>query len=370
MLFGECAGCGLPLSYQRQLEIKVSSFTTQFSHLPQPAVFMSSCSAFRSRAEFRITHHNNEVFYCLNNRQKQKLIVPHCPILLKPIQSLFEPLRQLLSHNFCLSHRLFSVEFLASRFNEIIISLIYHKNLEQTWEEAARCLHKDLSVQSGLKISLIGRAYKQKKIIGDVFVNETFCVDGESYHYAHYENTFTQPNPFINAYMLQWASNQMHNIEHKVDLLELYCGLGNFTIPLSKCFHKTLATEVSKMSIVGFRHNLQLNNINSISIARLSACEIESAILQVRLFKRLAHVNLDTYHFTTLFVDPPRAGLKECASFASRFKHIMYVSCSPQSLLADLHILKDTHRVLSLALFDQFPYTPHLESIVMLERCS
>ena len=71
----------------------------------------------------------------------------------------------------------------------------------------------------------------------------------------------------------------------------------------------------------------------------------------------------------TLFVAPPRAGLDAtCRELAATFDHVVYVSCNPETLARDLAELSATHEVTRLAAFDQFPYTPHLESGVVLVR--
>jgi len=69
----------------------------------------------------------------------------------------------------------------------------------------------------------------------------------------------------------------------------------------------------------------------------------------------------------TIFVDPPRSGMDEdSCKFSSRHKHILYISCNPESLVRDLEILSKTHETVDMALFDQFPYTHHVEMGVFL----
>ena len=64
-----------------------------------------------------------------------------------------------------------------------------------------------------------------------------------------------------------------------------------------------------------------------------------------------------------------RAGLDAtCRELAATFDHVVYVSCNPETLARDLAELSATHEVTRLAAFDQFPYTPHLESGVVLVR--
>jgi tRNA (uracil-5-)-methyltransferase len=78
---------------------------------------------------------------------------------------------------------------------------------------------------------------------------------------------------------------------------------------------------------------------------------------------------LQEYRLDTLFVDPPRAGLyQHTVSMAADFPAIIYVSCNPLTLAKNLDTLCRTHRIAHFALFDQFPYTDHMECGVFLLR--
>ena len=87
--------------------------------------------------------------------------------------------------------------------------------------------------------------------------------------------------------------------------------------------------------------------------------------------RRLADLkqSLADYQFDTLLVDPPRAGLDAATlGLASSFKRVLYISCNPETLSDNLATLSSTHNIESLAFFDQFPYTHHLESGVVLSK--
>ena len=153
------------------------------------------------------------------------------------------------------------------------------------------------------------------------------------------------------------------------DLLELYCGIGNFTLPLSQRFRNVLATELSKPATAAARWNAETNQTHNIEFARLSAEEMSAAMAGERRFRRLADLKqpLADYQFDTLLVDPPRAGLDAATlGLASAFKRLLYISCNPETLSDNLATLSSTHSIESLAFFDQFPYTNHLESGVAL----
>lgn len=88
-----------------------------------------------------------------------------------------------------------------------------------------------------------------------------------------------------------------------------------------------------------------------------------------REFVRLRDIPLRDYRFSTLFVDPPRCGLDAgTLALARGFAHILYISCNPQTLRENVAALAPTHRVAAAAVFDQFPYTPHLESGLLLTQ--
>lgn len=88
-----------------------------------------------------------------------------------------------------------------------------------------------------------------------------------------------------------------------------------------------------------------------------------------RPFRRLRGFDLEDFRPEVLLVDPPRAGMDEdTRALAAGFRRIVYVSCNPVTLCRDIAALGSSYRLLHTALFDQFPYTPHMECGVVLEK--
>ena len=83
--------------------------------------------------------------------------------------------------------------------------------------------------------------------------------------------------------MIEWACDRAAN--RQGDLLELYCGNGNFTLPLSAHFASVLATELSKASVRAARHNLEENGVDNVHLIRMSAAEMCQAMDGVRRFR-------------------------------------------------------------------------------------
>ena len=113
------------------------------------------------------------------------------------------------------------------------------------------------------------------------------------------------------------------------------------------------------------------NGVDNIRLARLSAEEFSEAWRGLREFQRLRQdgITLGDYDFSTVFVDPPRAGIDDATlAMMQEFDRVIYISCNPHTLAGNLETLTQTHRITSCALFDQFPGTEHIEGGVILER--
>ena len=356
-------------SYQQQLDAKVARISDQFAEYNPPAlqVFASPEHNYRMRAEFRIWHIEDDLFYAMfersEDKQKKVIRVDEFPIADRSINLLMPKLLAGLKANPVLSARLFEVHFLATLSGEMLVSLLYHRKLEPDWEPAAQALSK------ALNIKLIGRSRGQKFVLCDEYVVEQLQVFDRTYTYKQIESSFTQPNAQVCQKMLEWACSVAEHSEQ--DLLELYCGNGNFTLPLSTRFRRVLATELAKSSVYAAQWNIEQNQIENIQVARLSAEEFTQAYNGEREFRRLQEANIDlsSYDFDTVFVDPPRAGIDDdTLKLLQRFKRIIYISCNPDTLHDNLKTLCQSHKLTQFALFDQFPYTYHVESGVLLEK--
>ncbi len=346
-------------------------------------VFESPTSAFRCRAEFRFWHNDDDSFYAMFEQGKNDIPIrmDTFPIAHKHIQTLMPLCKAAVVDHEILRHKLFQVEFLTTLSNQNLVTLIYHKRLDEQWQQEAEqlqiLLNQQLNDIFGTEkqaiVKIIGRSRKQKITLVDDHVDECLNVDGLQLHYRQIEGSFTQPNAIVNQHMLTWARQECVklNLNQHTDLLELYCGNGNFTAALAPYFNNVLATEISKSSVRAAQHNFIENHIDNVSVCRLSSEEITEALNKTRAFRRLKqqNIDLDSYNFSTVFVDPPRAGLDDrTLELVGRFENIIYVSCNPDTLANNLKVLTRTHAIKSTAMFDQFPYTHHIETAVVLGK--
>ena len=354
-----------PAAYLSQLTAKTAQFKLAFApfNLPRPEVFSSPPLSYRLRAEFRMWHEDGRIDYAMfaADNPKQPVAIDDFPIAAAPIRLAMPRLRERLQASEVLRGSLFQADFLATLSGELAITLIYHRRLDEAWETAARALATELGVL------LIGRSRGQKVVLDRDWVLEEFELDGRHLRFQQIEASFSQSNGEVNRQMLGWARRQAAALGG--DLLELYCGNGNFTVALAPLFDRVLATEVSKTSVQAAHYNLAANHICNVALVRMSSDEISAALGRERVFNRMAGIDLDRYRFSTLFVDPPRSGLDApTLALAAGFEHVLYISCSQQSLLENVAALQATHFIAAAAAFDQFPYTHHLECGLLLIR--
>jgi len=261
-----------PEEYEKQLQDKVQRVQHIFKETPTPEmeIFRSPATHYRLRCEFRVFHHGDESYYVMFEKEMQsdakpKMIrIDSFPVASELINELMVALLSNVHLYPVLRHKLYTAAFHTTLIGEAMITLVYHKVLTEEWKEVAEKLSVDLAAASSSckapRVNIIGRSHKQKVVIGNDFVHENLRLNDRSYIYKQVEGCFTQPNGVVCAQMLSWAQIVS---DPKVpvpadDLLELYCGNCNFTIPLARNFHRVIATEVSRTS-VQFVHQLRLD---------------------------------------------------------------------------------------------------------------
>lgn len=361
--FGKCGSCTLyTMDYNAQVVHKKAHMYDLFAslHVKEFDFFASHSEHYRGRSEFRIWKEGDTISYAMGAVDKKGAVcIENCPKVEMKIYELMPKLLKEIENVPLLREKIFAVEFLASS-EHLLVTLIYHKPLDSAWDNEAKMLEKEFG------IFVIGRSRGIKRILSQEFVEDRFEIAGKMYRYHIIEGGFSQPNRIMNQKMISWVLSHLENCE---DLLELYCGYGNFTIPMAGKFQKVLATEISKTSIKSALQNCELNDVRNIEFLRMSAEELTSALKKEREYNRLSGITLEDYRFSHVFVDPPRSGMDEASlEFISQFENIIYISCNPETLKRDLEVLTKKYAISHFALFDQFPNTEHLESGVILKR--
>lgn len=354
-----------PTQYEAQLAAKQQRMEQLFARFnpPKMELYRSPTEHYRMRAEFRVWHEGDDLDYVMfepgSKHDKYKLT--DCPMVDRRIADMMFAFRDAVKEVPELRLRLFQVDFLATLSGELLVSLLYHRKIGDEWIEAAQPLRQQFG------IDIVGRSRKNKIVLDRDFVFETLTINGRQYHYKQTENSFTQPNARVCEQMIEWAIDATR--AKQGDLVEFYCGNGNFTLPLAQNFRQVVATEISKESVRAAQVNIEKNAVDNVAILRLSSEEFTEVLRGNLTTRRTAGVDLENCDFRTVLVDPPRAGLdEETVKQVQGYEDILYISCNPQTLAENLELLCQSHRIERFALFDQFPYTDHIECGVVLKR--
>ena len=170
---------------------------------------------------------------------------------------------------------------------------------------------------------------------------------------------FTQVNPVINNLMIDQALKFLE-LNDQDTVLDLFCGLGNFTLPIARYAKHIVGVEGSDVMVAKARENARLNKIENI--------EFHAADLSADL---TAYPWLKTT-YDKILLDPPRSGAMEILKYLGKLKakRIVYVSCHPATLARDAQVLiHDYGYTLSMAgVMDMFPHTSHVESIAVFDK--
>ena len=144
-------------------------------------------------------------------------------------------------------------------------------------------------------------------------------------------------------------------------VLDLFCGLGNFTLPLARSAAKVIGVEGEMAMVERARAAAHANGIHNTDYY---ACNLMGDDLGREPWLK--------QQYDKILLDPPRAGAKEIIAHIGKLKakRIVYVSCDPATLARDAGELVNTHgyRLVGAGVMDMFPHTSHVESIAVFEK--
>lgn len=170
---------------------------------------------------------------------------------------------------------------------------------------------------------------------------------------------FTQVNREINLLMIKQAL-QLLAPQSEDTILDLFCGLGNFTLPMARYAQQVIGIEGSDTMVKRAEENAQYNQINN---AKFYAANLMEPSEQAPWMQR---------QYDKILLDPPRSGAKEIIVHFSQFsaQKIVYISCNPATLARDAGELAYTHgyKLKQVGVINMFPHTSHVEAIALFEK--
>ena len=183
-----------------------------------------------------------------------------------------------------------------------------------------------------------------------------YSVNGIKYEFL--PNDFIQINEEINKEIINHAIEYL-NPQPTDKILDLFCGIGNFSLQLATKAQQVCGVEIVKEMVEQAEKNAKLNALQNVNFVRydlsqnLNSCQT--------LFEK----------YESILLDPGRKGANEISSFLakSKIKNILYISCNPITATRDFKILcQGGFMIKKWAIFDMFSNTEHVETVVLLSR--
>ncbi|GAB4260455.1 MAG: 23S rRNA (uracil(1939)-C(5))-methyltransferase RlmD [Deferrisomatales bacterium] len=169
---------------------------------------------------------------------------------------------------------------------------------------------------------------------------------------------FVQANPGVNQALVD-AVADLAPLYRGRDVVDLYCGAGNFTLPLALAARRVVGVEGYPPAAADAADNARRNGLPEV---RTLAAPVPEGLEQLIR---------EGFRPWFALLDPPREGAADAVTALGRLApaHILYVSCSPATLTRDLHLLQGQgYRVEWTRMADMFPQTAHVESLTLLGR--
>ena len=317
--FGRCGGCNFQqLNYQAQLAAKIAIVRDCLTRIGKinyekdiPIIASPKDYEYRSRAQWHLDTRKKKFGY-FQRKSHEIIDVKVCPILTPELENTLTDLRE---------------EIAWESFWSEIVEI-----------EAANAV-EEISIYSSEIIE------PTDEIV--------FEANGEKYFYD--ATSFFQGNPFLIEELVETALKDAAG----ETALDLYCGVGLFTLPLAGKFQNVSGVEGYEKAIDFAKKNVENARLSNVKFFRENVDEF--------LTENLAKLkNLDF-----VLLDPPRAGTeREIVENLIKLqpKQISYVSCEPSTLARDLKILTENfYTIESITALDLFPQTHHVETVVRLK---
>ncbi|OGT31126.1 MAG: hypothetical protein A3E87_04390 [Gammaproteobacteria bacterium RIFCSPHIGHO2_12_FULL_35_23] len=364
--FTVCGGCSLQhMSHTAQMAHKQSTLLEQLKHfgnvkantVMSPVVGLQQ--GYRNKARLGVRNVPKKGLPLVGFRERQKSFITeieHCAILNPTVGKIIKPLRELIS---TLSIP-FDIAQLEVAVGDDKTALIFRhlKPLSQ----ADNNLLKAFSETHHLTIYLQPKGLDSIHLLG----SPTEC-PLLSYRIPYYQlellfhpSDFTQINMSINLQLIDLVNELLATNEQDL-ILDLFCGLGNFTLPMATLAKQVVGVEGNTKAVERATLNAQHNQLNNVSFY---TCDLSQPLDQ----KPWAALP-----YNKLLLDPARSGALEIVQSFEKFAtitHIVYVSCNPATLARDLNVLVNQQGFVleKIGILDMFPHTSHVESIALLKR--
>lgn len=365
--FSQCGGCQLQhITYAEQIALKQRTLLEQlyqFSHLTPKEILpplVDEPFHYRSKARLSVRYLNKREELLIGFHEKHARGITRattCPVLTHPMPEHFMALRECIMQ---LNARDCIAQIEVAKGIEATALIIRHLQPLSEADQKQLC---DFAEQRQFYIYLqpkgldsIHRLWPTTAPDEDDYLH--YEVSNEGINYRFHPTHFTQINQQINQKMIEQAITLL-DLKPTDRVLDLFCGLGNFTLPIAKHCASVVGIEGNIELIKLANNNAQRNHINN---AEFYVHDLTTPLPQTPWA---------TASFDKILIDPPRTGAIEIVKSIAihQAKRIVYVSCNPATLARDAQVLTEQGYELTTAgMIDMFPQTRHIEAIALFMK--
>ncbi len=362
--FRKCGGCSAQhIDYSMQLDNKknVVKHNTEYEDIK---VFSGKEYYYRNRMDF-IFHpkgiglREKDKWYSIIDIEQCAIANERINLIMKEIRQFFVEVAEIDAYDLKKQTGTFKQVVIRAPQNDSSISFVLSEKstrlteaIDKIKEFSKITTANNVAVTYVLPGSEVSTSINYFIVKGNDFLSETFL--GKKFNYSI--QGFFQNNSEMAEKMIAYTNNLLKQYNTKdAYLLDVYGGVGTFGIVNSDLFKEATIIESFKGSIDAANKNIELNQIKNTKAFVLDAKQVYKAQLKQPLY---------------VITDPPRSGMEQKAII--RLKElkpevIIYISCNPKQLGKDLQKFKEFD-IKSVAVFDLFPQTPHVEAVVELKR--
>ncbi len=364
--FTVCGGCNMQhIQLDEQIRLKQDVLKSHLEHFAgiQPEQWLPALRSTRedyrrkARIGVRYLPHKDKLVVGFRENQSNKLIsIDRCMVLDREFGSItaLKQLLQSLKAKAAIGH----IE-LAMGDDEIALLVRHTEKLSQ--QDVNQLKQFALNKQWQLYLQPEGAESLHRVDDPTAAMRLHYHLDDFDLKFGFSPLDFTQVNSTINPQMVKLACDLLQ-LQQGERVLDLFCGLGNFTLPLARCVGETgqvVGVEGSEEMVRRAAENAEINGI------------IHAHFYSQDLTKDFSHHSWANQGFDALLIDPPRAGAEEIMHYVPKFgaKKIVYVSCNPATLARDAGVLaQHGYRLKKAGVMDMFTHTGHVESIALFEK--
>ena len=363
--FGICGGCSMQhleadaqvAAKQRVLEDNLQRIGKVRPEAILPAIYgLAWGYRHRARMSVRYVQKKNRLMVGFHEKRSSFVVdMSHCEILPQRISALIEPLRELIGR-LSIRERLPQIEFALGEQVDVLVLRVLDP----------------LNGQDEILLKTFADRHKIQFFLqpaGLDSIKPFYPLDAPELNYSlpEYDVTmpfhpteFTQVNPAINRILVRRALDLL-DPKPGERIADLFCGLGNFTLPIARCGARAVGVEGSEALVRRAGANAQKNGL-----AR------QAEFMVADLFETTEESLSEFGRFDKMLIDPPRDGaISVIKALGGDSPHrIVYVSCSPSTLARDAAVLVHTkgYALKVAGVVNMFPHTAHVESIALFEN--